>query len=79
MVSFHMTCHLVRNWLNRFEVMIPFKTAGTQKSNEKFTTLTHSSFSVALFTPHTAFSDPKTPEGAPLRESIELRFLVFYD
>ncbi|KAF7377811.1 hypothetical protein MSAN_00204600 [Mycena sanguinolenta] len=35
--------------------------------------------SVALFTPHTAFSDPKTPEGAPLRESIELRFLVFYD
>ncbi|KAJ6460955.1 hypothetical protein C8R45DRAFT_1108777 [Mycena sanguinolenta] len=35
--------------------------------------------SVALFTPHTAFSDPKTPEGAPLRESIELRFIVFYD
>ncbi|KAJ6460954.1 hypothetical protein C8R45DRAFT_535904 [Mycena sanguinolenta] len=35
--------------------------------------------SVALFTPHTAFSDPKTREGAPLRESIELRFLVFYD
>ncbi|KAJ7176462.1 hypothetical protein C8R46DRAFT_943385 [Mycena filopes] len=35
--------------------------------------------SVALFTPHTAFSDPATPEGAPLRESIELRALVFYD
>ncbi|KAJ7248223.1 hypothetical protein B0H12DRAFT_1020208 [Mycena haematopus] len=35
--------------------------------------------SVALFTPHTAFSDPKTPEGAPLRQSIELRALVFYD
>ncbi|KAF7375462.1 hypothetical protein MSAN_00434100 [Mycena sanguinolenta] len=35
--------------------------------------------SVAIFTPHTAFSDPKTPEGAPLRESIELRALVFYD
>ncbi|KAF7319523.1 hypothetical protein HMN09_00291700 [Mycena chlorophos] len=35
--------------------------------------------SVALFTPHTAFSDPRTPEGSPLRESIELRALVFYD
>ncbi|KAJ6617551.1 hypothetical protein B0H10DRAFT_1948259 [Mycena sp. CBHHK59/15] len=35
--------------------------------------------SVALFTPHTGFSDPKTPEGTPLRESIELRALVFYD
>ncbi|KAJ7687906.1 hypothetical protein B0H17DRAFT_1180677 [Mycena rosella] len=35
--------------------------------------------SVALYTPHTAFSDPTTPEGAPLRESIELRALVFYD
>ncbi|KAJ7916201.1 hypothetical protein B0H13DRAFT_1609641 [Mycena leptocephala] len=35
--------------------------------------------SVALFTPHTAFSDPATPEGSPLRESIELRALVFYD
>ncbi|KAJ7653258.1 hypothetical protein DFH06DRAFT_1270177 [Mycena polygramma] len=34
---------------------------------------------VALFTPHTAFSDPATPEGAPPRESIELRALVFYD
>ncbi|KAJ7712908.1 hypothetical protein DFH07DRAFT_864034 [Mycena maculata] len=33
----------------------------------------------ALFTPHTAFSDPATPEGAPLRQSIELRALVFYD
>ncbi|KAJ7621078.1 hypothetical protein FB45DRAFT_980681 [Roridomyces roridus] len=33
---------------------------------------------VALYTPHTAFSDPQTPEGSPLRESIELprpRFL----
>ncbi|KAJ7463689.1 hypothetical protein FB451DRAFT_1265226 [Mycena latifolia] len=35
--------------------------------------------SVALYTPHTAFKDPATPEGAPLRESIELRALVFYD
>ncbi|KAJ6475729.1 hypothetical protein C8R47DRAFT_1052463 [Mycena vitilis] len=35
--------------------------------------------SVALYTPHTAFSDPATPEGTPLRESIELRALVFYD
>ncbi|KAF7368925.1 hypothetical protein MVEN_00218700 [Mycena venus] len=35
--------------------------------------------SVALFTPHTAFSDPATPKGSPLRESIELRALVFYD
>jgi len=35
--------------------------------------------SVALFTPHTGFQDPTTPEGTPLRESIELRALVFYD
>ncbi|KAF8064042.1 hypothetical protein FPV67DRAFT_1451287 [Lyophyllum atratum] len=35
--------------------------------------------SVARFTPHTGFEDPTTPEGAPLRESIELRALVFYD
>ncbi|KAI0330283.1 hypothetical protein GY45DRAFT_1251172 [Cubamyces sp. BRFM 1775] len=33
----------------------------------------------ALFTPHTAFEDPTTPEDAPLRESIELRLLVFYE
>ncbi|OBZ67239.1 Uncharacterized protein in dcmA 3'region [Grifola frondosa] len=33
----------------------------------------------ASFTPHTAFEDPTTPPGAPLRESIELRLLVFYD
>ncbi|KAJ7856703.1 hypothetical protein B0H14DRAFT_3085303 [Mycena olivaceomarginata] len=35
--------------------------------------------SVALYTPHTAFADPATPEGTPPRESIELRALVFYD
>ncbi|KAG6866314.1 hypothetical protein C0991_005781 [Blastosporella zonata] len=35
--------------------------------------------SVAIFTPHTGFSDPTTPEGTQLRESIELRALVFYD
>ena len=35
--------------------------------------------SVAIFTPHTGFSDPTTPEGTPLRQSIELRALVFYD
>ncbi|KAJ7075677.1 hypothetical protein B0H15DRAFT_866328 [Mycena belliarum] len=35
--------------------------------------------SVALYTPHTGFQDPATPEGTPLRESIELRALVFYD
>ncbi|TFK96336.1 hypothetical protein BDV98DRAFT_555431 [Pterulicium gracile] len=35
--------------------------------------------SVALFTPHTAFEDPSTPAGAPFRESIEVRTLVFYD
>lgn len=35
--------------------------------------------SVAVFTPHTAFQDPTTPEDAPPRESIELRALVFYD
>ncbi|GJE95895.1 hypothetical protein PsYK624_120860 [Phanerochaete sordida] len=33
----------------------------------------------AILTPHTAFDDPSKPEGAPLRESIELRLLVFYD
>jgi hypothetical protein len=35
--------------------------------------------SVAVLTPHTAFEDPSTPKDAPLRESIELRALVFYD
>ncbi|KAF9523596.1 hypothetical protein CPB83DRAFT_862590 [Crepidotus variabilis] len=35
--------------------------------------------SVSVFTPHTAFKDPSTPRDAPLRESIELRTLVFYD
>jgi len=35
--------------------------------------------SVAVLTPHTAFNDPSTPSDAPLRESIELRALVFYD
>ena len=34
---------------------------------------------VAVLTPHTAFKDPTTPDDAPLRESIELRALVFYD
>ncbi|KZS94211.1 hypothetical protein SISNIDRAFT_485132 [Sistotremastrum niveocremeum HHB9708] len=35
--------------------------------------------SVAELTPHTAFIDPTTPKDAPLRQSIELRTLVFYD
>jgi hypothetical protein len=30
------------------------------------------------FGPHTAFVDPTTPADAPLRESIELRTLVFH-
>ncbi|KAF9052177.1 hypothetical protein BDP27DRAFT_1345439 [Rhodocollybia butyracea] len=33
----------------------------------------------SIFTPHTAFIDPSAPEDCPLRESIELRALVFYD
>ncbi|KAI0739350.1 hypothetical protein C8Q80DRAFT_1111275 [Daedaleopsis nitida] len=33
----------------------------------------------AKFAPHAAFEDPTTPKAAPLRESIELRLLVFYD
>ena len=32
----------------------------------------------ARFVPHSAFVDPTTPRGAPPRESIELRTLVFY-
>ncbi|KAF8579163.1 hypothetical protein K439DRAFT_412856 [Ramaria rubella] len=35
--------------------------------------------SVAVLTPHTAFSDPSTPQDAPRRQSIEIRALVFYD
>ncbi|KAF5354567.1 hypothetical protein D9758_011202 [Tetrapyrgos nigripes] len=35
--------------------------------------------SVSVLTPHTAFEDSTAPEGTPLRESIELRALVFYD
>ncbi|THU81553.1 hypothetical protein K435DRAFT_784973 [Dendrothele bispora CBS 962.96] len=34
---------------------------------------------ISVYTPHTAFEDPTTPEGSPPRESIELRALVFYD
>ncbi|KAK4150056.1 hypothetical protein C8A00DRAFT_18362 [Chaetomidium leptoderma] len=34
---------------------------------------------VAALTPHTAFVDPATPEGAKGRESIEVRCLVFYE
>ena len=33
----------------------------------------------ARFVPHSAFVDPTTPLDAPLRESIELRTLVFFD
>jgi hypothetical protein len=33
----------------------------------------------ARFVPHSAFVDPTTPAGAPPRESIELRTLVFFD
>jgi hypothetical protein len=33
----------------------------------------------ARFVPHAAFMDPTTPAGAPPRESIELRTLVFYE
>jgi hypothetical protein len=32
----------------------------------------------ARFAPHSAFTDPTTPADAPLRESIELRTLVFH-
>lgn len=32
----------------------------------------------ARFAPHSAFRDPTTPRDAPLRESIELRTLVFH-
>ena len=32
----------------------------------------------ARFSAHTAFEDPETPAGAPPRESIELRALVFF-
>lgn len=32
----------------------------------------------STFTPHTAFVDPTTPEGAKPRQSIELRALVFF-
>lgn len=33
----------------------------------------------ARFVPHSAFVDPTTPVGAPPRESIELRTLVFFE
>jgi hypothetical protein len=32
----------------------------------------------ARFTPHTAIDDPNTPPGAPARQSIEARALVFF-
>lgn len=33
----------------------------------------------ARFTAHTAFDDPDTPDGAPDRQSIEVRTLAFFD
>ena len=33
----------------------------------------------ARFTAHTSFTDPATPNGAPPRESIEMRTLAFFD
>lgn len=32
----------------------------------------------ARFTPHSSFDDPDTPPGAPARQSIEVRALVFF-
>ena len=34
---------------------------------------------VARFAPHSAFTDPTTPEGAAPRESIEIRTVAFFD
>ena len=34
---------------------------------------------LARFAPHSAFTDPTTPEGAPPRESIEIRTVAFFD
>ena len=34
---------------------------------------------VARFAPHSAFTDPTTPDGAPPRESIEIRTVAFFD
>lgn len=33
----------------------------------------------SVWTPHSAFVDPQTPEDAPARQSIEVRCLVFYE
>ena len=34
---------------------------------------------LARFAAHSAFTDPRTPEGAPPRESIEIRTVAFFD
>ncbi|KAL0478020.1 oxidoreductase [Acrasis kona] len=34
---------------------------------------------ISGLTPHTAFVDPQTSESAPLRKSIEVRAIVYYD
>lgn len=34
---------------------------------------------IAAFAPHTAFTDPATPDGAHRRQSIEVRCLVIYE
>ena len=66
-------------------VSCPFLVVRPQFSTWSSDVLSFASFdskqdgSVALFTPHTGFSDPSTPEGTPFRQSIELRALVFYD
>ena len=33
----------------------------------------------ARFTPHTSFNDPRSPAGAPPRQSIEVRAFAFFD
>ncbi|CAG8171021.1 unnamed protein product [Penicillium olsonii] len=42
-------------------------------------TMTDGQTDIAHGTGHTAFFDPQTPEGAPGRQSIEVRCLVFYE
>jgi hypothetical protein len=42
-------------------------------------TMTGGKTDIAHATCHTAFVDPQTPAGAPARQSIEVRCLVFYE
>lgn len=63
-------CHDVRQQWSYFDTLQPDEAIVFKQYD--------SARGVARFTPHAAFEHPRTPAGAPLRESIEARILVLF-